>query len=95
MASKGYPGVYEKGKVIDGLDDCRRVEDTVVFHSGTARQDGAVVTNGGRVLSVAALGRDLREAVERVYRAVGLVRFEGAHYRRDIGYRALDYLRDV
>ncbi len=95
MASKGYPGVYEKGKVIEGLDDCKRVEDTVVFHSGTARQDSAVVTNGGRVLSVAALGQDLREAVERVYRAVGLVRFEGAHYRRDIGYRALDYLKGV
>ncbi|MEE9585878.1 MAG: phosphoribosylamine--glycine ligase, partial [Nitrososphaerales archaeon] len=95
MASGGYPGVYEKGKVIQGLDDAVRMKDVMVFHAGTARQGGEVVTNGGRVLGVTALGRDIREAVSKVYGAAEAVRFKGAHYRRDIGHRALGYLGGV
>ncbi|MFQ6134862.1 MAG: phosphoribosylamine--glycine ligase [Nitrososphaerales archaeon] len=95
MASGGYPGVYEKGKVIQGLNDAGRIKDVMVFHAGTAKRGGEVVTNGGRVLGVTALGRDIREAVSKVHDAVGVIKFEGAHYRRDIGYRAIDYLGGV
>lgn len=92
MASAGYPGRYEKGKVISGLDKAERMEDVVVFHAGTAIQGTRVVTDGGRVLGVTALGRDLRDAVARVYRACERIQFDGAHYRRDIAHRALHRL---
>jgi len=92
MASGGYPQAYEKGKRIYGLDDAGRLEGVKIFHAGTARIDGDFVTSGGRVLGVTAIGRDLCEAVNKVYKAVGLIRFEGAHYRRDIARRALDYI---
>jgi phosphoribosylamine--glycine ligase len=89
MASGGYPGDYPKGRVIHGLDDAARLDGVQVFHAGTKRQDGAVVTSGGRVLGVTALGADLRAARERAYEAVARIRFDGAHYRKDIGARAL------
>ncbi|MBM4040716.1 MAG: phosphoribosylamine--glycine ligase [Planctomycetes bacterium] len=89
MASGGYPGHYEKGKVIAGIDAAAALGDVVVFHAGTALKDGKVVTAGGRVLGVTALGADIRAAIARAYDAVKLIRFEGAHYRTDIGARAL------
>jgi len=89
MASKGYPGDYEKGKVIKGLDEVARMEDLFVFHAGTALQDGEVVTNGGRVLGVTGLGENIREAIEKTYQAVRKISWEGVHYRTDIAQKAL------
>lgn len=86
MASGGYPQKYESGKLIEGLDD---VEDSVmVFHAGTKLgEDGRLYTNGGRVLGVTAAGRDIQHAREIAYRNVEKIRFEGAHYRKDIGIK--------
>ncbi len=86
MAAEGYPGSYAKGRVIEGLD--RVGPDAVVFHAGTADKDGRIVTTGGRVLGVTATGSDIDEAAERAYRALAEIRFDGAHYRRDIGHHA-------
>jgi phosphoribosylamine--glycine ligase len=89
LASKGYPGRYEKGKEITGIEEAEKVPTVVVFHAGTAVKDGKLVTNGGRVLNVTALGRDIVEARERAYRAIEKIHFEGMHYRKDIGLKAL------
>ena len=88
MASGGYPADYEKGKPIDGLDEAGAIDGVVVFHAGTKLEDGRTVTAGGRVLGVTALGSDLDEALRRAYAAVPKIRFDGAHYRRDIAARA-------
>ena len=89
VASKGYPGPYEKGKAISGLEDAAAVPGAVVFHCGTARDAaGGTVTAGGRVLSVSARGADLRQAVDRAYAAVGKISFDGAFHRSDIAHRA-------
>ena len=90
MASGGYPGNYEKGKVISGLDAANALPRTKVFHAGTALQDGQVVTNGGRVLGVTALGKDLRAAQAAAYAAVEKISFEGAQFRRDIAGKAFN-----
>ena len=84
LASGGYPGSYEQGKPISGLADCARLEDVHVFHAGTRRENGSVVTAGGRVLAVTALGDTVTHARERAYAAVSRISFEGCHYRRDI-----------
>lgn len=84
MASAGYPGAYEKGKVITGIEDAEREEGVIVFHAGTAFKDGQLVTSGGRVLGVTAVGQNFTEATQKVYQAVGKIHFENAHYRRDI-----------
>jgi phosphoribosylamine--glycine ligase len=89
MASGGYPGDYEKGKPISGLDAVAAMDDVVVFHAGTRRAADRVVTAGGRVLGVTALGDSFRQAVDRAYQAVDRIRFEGAHCRRDIAHQAL------
>jgi phosphoribosylamine--glycine ligase len=89
MASAGYPGAYEKGKVISGLRAAARLKDVVVFHAGTALAGGKVVTSGGRVLGVTALGKDISDAITRAYRAAEKIRWEGVHYRTDIGRKAL------
>ncbi|HXT39962.1 MAG TPA: phosphoribosylamine--glycine ligase [Candidatus Angelobacter sp.] len=89
MASGGYPGSYEKGKVISGLDAANALPHTKVFHGGTMLKDGQIVTNGGRVLGVTALGKDLRIAQAAAYAAVEKIHFEGAHFRRDIAAKAL------
>ncbi len=89
IASRGYPEKPEKGKEIKGLERISDLEDVVVFHAGTVRKEGRVYTAGGRVLNVCALGKDLREAREKAYGAVRLIEFEGMHYRKDIGERAL------
>jgi phosphoribosylamine--glycine ligase len=85
LASGGYPGEFEKGYVITGLsDDC---EGTFVCHSGTDKNgNGEILTNGGRVLSVAGTGADFAEARERAYKRVSQISFEGMRYRRDIGW---------
>jgi phosphoribosylamine--glycine ligase len=90
MAAEGYPGTYRKGDVIEGLDDARACEGTMVFHAGTARDDtGRWLTAGGRVLGVTARGATIGTAIENAYRAVACIRWRGVHYRRDIGHRAL------
>jgi len=89
MASGGYPGGYPKGKAITGLAEADKLPNTKVFHAGTALKDGQIVTNGGRVLGVTALGKDLKSAQAAVYVAVEKIHFDGAHFRRDIGAKAL------
>lgn len=89
MVSGGYPESYPKGLPISGLDEASTLPDVVVFHAGTSEKDGQIVTNGGRVLTVAALGSGIKEAVATAYKAVVKISFDGAGYRSDIAYRAL------
>ncbi|MBR6803189.1 MAG: phosphoribosylamine--glycine ligase [Kiritimatiellae bacterium] len=91
MASPGYPGSYPKGAEITGLDAAAQT-GCLVFHAGTALKEGRVVTSGGRVLTVTAFGKDLREAVTQAYEGVQKIRFDGAHYRHDIAAKAFKYL---
>lgn len=91
LASRGYPGSYEKGFPIDGIDEAEQEAEgrVAVFHAGTAIKDGRLVTKGGRVLGVTAWDENLRRALDRVYGACDKIKFEGAYYRRDIAHRAL------
>lgn len=89
MAAGGYPGAYDPGKPITGLGAAARLKDVVVFHAGTVLKGGRVMTGGGRVLGVTALGKDIQEAIQRVYRAAEKIHWEGVHYRTDIGRKAL------
>jgi phosphoribosylamine--glycine ligase len=96
LASGGYPGDYEKGAEIEGLDEAAKMKDVHVFHAGTKpgkRSTDAkslYITSGGRVLNVTALGSDIKEAIENSYAAVKKIRFDGMQYRRDIGYKAIN-----
>ncbi|MDH4183477.1 MAG: phosphoribosylamine--glycine ligase, partial [Nitrospinota bacterium] len=89
MAAGGYPGAYEKGKPILGLDEAGRIKDVVVFHAGTKMDGDKTVTAGGRVLGVSALGNGVKEAVDRAYEAVRKIKWDGAVHRGDIAKRAL------
>ena len=89
MASGGYPGQYDNGKEIKGLDLLKNQEGISVFHAGTKSENEKIVTNGGRVLNVVACGRDIKEAQKKVYEAVSKISFDGAHYRRDIADKAI------
>ncbi|MFA4983722.1 MAG: phosphoribosylamine--glycine ligase [Candidatus Omnitrophota bacterium] len=96
MSSGGYPGNYEKGKDISGLDEAAKTGEVVVFHAGTKKlpagsgqASARYVTNGGRVLDVTGLDTTIKGAIEKTYQAVEKIKFEGAHYRRDIGRKAL------
>jgi len=89
MASKGYPGTYEKGTEIRNLDAAAAVEGVQIFHAGTERRGGKLLATGGRVLNVTALGRNVAEAQARAYKAVDLIDWPGGFCRRDIGWRAL------
>ena len=89
MASEGYPGDYVKGREIRGLEEFENSEDVVIFHAGTKLENGKLVTAGGRVLGVTALGADLRSAQARAYEAVGRIHFEGCQYRSDIAAKGL------
>jgi phosphoribosylamine---glycine ligase len=90
LASGGYPGSYEKGKVISGLRMAEEDGRVSVFHSGTRREGGTLLTDGGRVLGITACGSDLPEAIMTAYQAVNKVHFDGMHYRCDIGAKGLD-----
>jgi phosphoribosylamine--glycine ligase len=89
MAAGGYPDSYEKGHPISGLDAVAGLADCKVFHAGTSLAEGKVVTNGGRVLCATALGEGVSEAQTRAYALAERIRWKGAYYRRDIGYRAV------
>jgi phosphoribosylamine--glycine ligase len=89
LASRGYPESSESGRLIDGIDEAERLPDVSVYHAGTARRDGHLVTAGGRVLTVVARGVDFTEAITRAYAGVLLISFDGMQYRRDIGRKAL------
>ena len=93
-ASKGYPGEYETGKIIKGLDKVRAMDGVYVFHAGTAMEKGKVVTAGGRVLAVTAVGMAVPDGVKRAYEALGQIHFAGIQYRRDIGHKALARSRE-
>ncbi len=90
MASKGYPGSYEKGQVITGLDKAAALPGITIFHAGTERRGSDIVAVGGRVLNVTATGPTIAEAQKRAYQAAGLIHWQDAFYRKDIGWRALD-----
>jgi len=90
MASGGYPGEYEKGREISGLEKAAAHQQVMVFHSGTALKNNKVVTDGGRVLGVTGLGSSVAAAIDHAYAAVRDISFDGAHYRKDIGARALE-----
>jgi phosphoribosylamine--glycine ligase len=89
MASRGYPGAYEKGHIITGLDEAAKMPGVTLFHAGTQKQGPDIAAMGGRVLNVTALGKDVAEAKARAYAAVEKIHWQGAFYRTDIGWRAL------
>jgi len=90
MASHGYPGSYPKGKVIEGLEKAEKLPNTYVFHAGTAKEDGKIVSNGGRVLCVTGIGDTIEKAIETAYQGVRTIQMDGVHYRKDIGWRVLN-----
>jgi phosphoribosylamine--glycine ligase len=89
LASAGYPGPYETGVPITGVEEAGRLPGVMVFHAGTAIEGGRLVTAGGRVLGVEAMGADIGAAIARAYAAVERISFAGMHFRRDIGRRAI------
>ena len=89
MASEGYPGAYQKGKAIRGLEEAGRLPRTKVFHAGTQKGGEQFVTSGGRVLGITSWADNLQAARDSAYAAVGKIGFDGAHYRRDIGAKGL------
>lgn len=89
MAAGGYPGEYEKGKTITGIEQAEKLEDVVVFHAGTAAKNASLVTNGGRVLGVTAMGQTVADAKAKAYEAVDKIKFDGAYCRRDIADKAI------
>ena len=92
MASGGYPGAYKKGMAISGLSNVNRMKDVMAFHAGTRAKGKQVVTDGGRVLGVTALGKTVEDAIRRAYEAVAKISWEGAYHRNDIGHKALKRL---
>jgi phosphoribosylamine--glycine ligase len=94
MASKGYPGSYPKGKPISGLEVAGRMADVMVFHAGTAEKKGRIITSGGRVLGVTALGDTVQAAIQTAYKAVAKIKWDGGYYRKDIGMKAIKRLKN-
>ena len=90
MAAEGYPGPYEKGKPISGLQYANSLPGVEVFHAGTKTKDGEVLTQGGRILGVTATGENTDTAIAKAYEAVDKIKWQGIHYRKDIGHRASD-----
>jgi len=95
MASKGYPGKYQKGATINGLEKINPSLDHMVFHSGTAMNQNQIVTNGGRVLGVTALGQSIQSAISNAYQIVHSITWDGVYYRKDIGHKALNHLKKL
>jgi phosphoribosylamine--glycine ligase len=95
MAAGGYPGKYEKGMPISGLADAGQMEDVVVFHAGTSTMDNRIVTNGGRVLGITALGDTIEKAIEKSYEAISRITWDQAFYRKDIGQKALKRIQQT
>ncbi len=93
LAAGGYPGKYEKGVPITGIDKTEQLDDVMVFHAGTTTRNSQLVTSGGRVLGVTALGDGIKFAIDKAYRAVKMIKFDGMQYRRDIGKKALQRAR--
>jgi len=95
LASAGYPDDYEVGKEIYGLDEVKKMEDIILFHAGTKKVDGKILTSGGRVIGVTAIGEenDFEGTIKKVYSAVEKIKFDGMHYRKDIGRKALNFLK--
>jgi phosphoribosylamine--glycine ligase len=93
MATRGYPGAYEKGSEIRCVEDAAAMDDVQVFHAGTKREGGKLIAAGGRVLSVTALGKTVREAQARAYEAVGRIDWPDGFFRQDIGWR--DVAREI
>ncbi len=89
LASEGYPGPYKKGEVIAGLEEAEGMDGVMVFHAGTTVKNGNILTDGGRVLGVTGLDKDIKSAIEKTYRAVSKIYFSGMQYRKDIGLRAI------
>lgn len=89
VASGGYPGDYQKGKEIFGLDSLKDNDKIILFHAATKSEGNKILTNGGRVLGITALGKDIKAAIDNSYRAIEKIKFEGMHYRRDIGAKAV------
>ncbi|MCA9400994.1 MAG: phosphoribosylamine--glycine ligase, partial [Candidatus Omnitrophica bacterium] len=92
MSSGGYPGPYEKGKEITGLDGLKNEQETFVFHAGTKKEGDKILTTGGRVLGVTSLGQGIEKAIERAYLAVDKIKFERCFFRRDIGAKAFGHI---
>ncbi len=92
LASGGYPGKYEKGKEIKGVEEAMDLPEITIFHAGTKKEKETLFTDGGRVMGVTAWGEDIQQARKRVYQAIDKIHFEGMHYRKDIGLKALKYL---
>ena len=90
LASKGYPGDYTKGLVINGLSEAAKIKDVMVLHAGTSFAGCDTVTSGGRVLGVTALGDTIKEAIKLSYEAVKKITFDGMQFRKDIGKKALE-----
>jgi len=93
MSSQGYPGKYTTGKPITGLVKAAKIDDVVVFQAGTTIKNRRTVTAGGRVLGITAIGADIGQAIDKAYQAIESIKWPGCYYRRDIGYRALDRLK--
>jgi len=94
MSSGGYPGNYDKGKLIEGLDKAGLHEDAIIFHAGTQKDGGGIVTSGGRVLGVTSLGDSIQDAIARAYEAVEKISFDRCFFRRDIGAKAIAALNN-
>jgi len=90
MAAKGYPGNYNKGSVIEGLEAATQIEGVEIFHAGTKAEDGKILANGGRVLNICARGKTVHEAQTRAYAAVNRIKWPDGFCRRDIGWRAIE-----
>ena len=90
LASAGYPGNYEKGKEIKGIGGTESDDDIVIFHAGTKMEGDKLITNGGRVLGISAVGNTMREALQKAYKAIEKISFEGMQYRKDIGKKTLE-----
>jgi len=95
VASRGYPWKPEKDKPIEGLDFLRDLDDVIVFHAGTKKVGDRYYTSGGRVLNIVAIGKELQDTIEKVYDAISMINFEGMFFRKDIGKKALDYIRRI